>query len=329
MKAALVGGPNQTPVYGDVAEPVPGVNECRVTMRAAALSHVAKSRATGDHYSSAGGFPLIPGIDGVGVLDTGQRVYCLLPEPPLGTMAEVTIVPSSHCIELPPELDATTAAAMAIPGMSSWAALTERARFVAGETVLVNGATGISGSLAVQIAKHLGAAKVIATGRNRDALHELTHLGADVVIPLTDDGDALEQMLEAEFHAGVDVVLDYLWGESARRTIIAAAKGGAAAVPIRFVQIGSASGPSIALPSAALRSSALELMGSGLGSVPFERLLASIDGVFAVAGRVGFRIASKEFPLSDIATAWTADQTSDELTHTKFRPRFVLRIGQD
>lgn len=319
MKAALVSGPNQTPAYGDYPEPMPRANVYRVTMRAAALSPVARSRATGEHYSSTGAFPLIPGIDGVGTLDTGQRVYCLLPEPPLGTMAEMTVVPSSHCIELPPDLDATAAAAMAIPGMSSWAALTERARFVAGETVLVNGATGVSGSLAVQIAKHLGATRVIATGRNREALHELAGLGADVTIPLPSDGDELEHTLEAEFRAGINVVLDYLWGESARRTIIAAAKGGAAAVPIRFVNIGSVSAPSLDLPSAALRSSALELMGSGIGSVPLERLLASIKGVFAVAGRVGFRIASKEFPLPDIARAWTTDAG---------RARAVITIGK-
>jgi NADPH:quinone reductase-like Zn-dependent oxidoreductase len=318
MKAALVAGPNQTPTYGDFAEPAPSKDEYRVTMRAAALSHLAKSRASGEHYSSSGEFPLIPGIDGVGVLDDGRRVYCLLPKPPLGTMATVTVVPASNCIELPTDLDAVTAAAMANPGMSSWAALTERARFVAGETVLVNGATGASGSLAVQIAKHLGAARVIATGRNREALKELTRFGADVIIPLSDDGDEFERTLEAEFRSGINIVLDYLWGESARRTIIAAAKGGAAAVPIRFVNIGSMSGQSLTMPAAALRSSALEMMGSGIGSVPFERLLASIKSVFAAASRGGFRVASKEFPLSEVATAWTADSS---------RARAVITMG--
>ncbi len=320
MKAALVAGPNQAPVCGDYPEPSPRENEYRVTMRAAALSQLTKSRASGEHYSSSGLFPLIPGIDGVGMLDDGRRVYCLLPEPPLGTIAEVTVVPVSRCIELPQNLDSTAAAAMANAGMSSWAALKERAKFVAGETVLVNGATGIAGSLAVQIAKHLGAAKVIATGRNREALHELSRLGADVTIPLSDDGDELERTLEAEFRTGVNIVLDYLWGESARRTIIAAAKGGAAGVPIRFVNIGSVSGQTLSLPSAALRSSSLEMMGSGIGSVPFERLLASIGSVFAAAVPAGFHIASKEFPLSDIARAWTANEG---------RARAVITMGNN
>jgi len=162
-------------------------------------------------------------------------------------MAEVTVVPASNCIELPTDLDAVTAAAMANPGMSSWgradrACPIRRRRDSTGEW-----ATGASGSLAVQIAKHLGAARVIATGRNREALKELTRLGADVIVPLSDDGDEFERTLEAEFRAGINVVLDYLWGESARRTIIAAAKGGAAAVPIRFVNIGSMSGQSLTM----------------------------------------------------------------------------------
>lgn len=85
-----------------------------------------------------------------------------------------------------------TATAIANPGMSSWAAYKERARLRAGETVLVNGATGAAGRLAVQIAKHLGAAKVIATGRDLDALKSVAGLGADVTIPLVEDGTALE-----------------------------------------------------------------------------------------------------------------------------------------
>ena len=102
------------------------------------------------------------------------------------------MVPVEHCIPLPDELSDVTAAAIAVPGMSSWAALTERAKLVAGETVLINGATGTSGRLAVQIAKHLGAKRVIATGRNVEVLQSLTSLGADALIPLVQDGEALE-----------------------------------------------------------------------------------------------------------------------------------------
>jgi NADPH:quinone reductase-like Zn-dependent oxidoreductase len=231
-------------------------------------------------------------------------------------MAEITVAPSARCLALPNDLEDVTAAAIANPGMSSWAAYTERARLKAGETVLVNGATGTAGRLAVQIAKHLGAGKVIATARNAEALTSVAALGADVTILLIDDEAALEESFRKEFAQSVDVVIDYLWGNSAERLLIAGAKAGKEAVPIRFVQIGSVSRPDITLPSAALRSSAIELMGSGIGSIPFDRLVHSIDGVLRAAVPAGLRIAINPVPLSDLEDAWPRDDSSKRTVFT-------------
>ena len=153
MKAALVRESGATPAYADFTEPAVTEGVVRIAVVASALSHVTKSRASGKHYSSAAKLPFVPGIDGTGVLEDGTRVYFVLPEAPFGGMAEHCIVKKARCIALPAALDEVTAAAIAIPGMSSWAALTERAKLVKGETVLINGATGVSGRLAVQIAK--------------------------------------------------------------------------------------------------------------------------------------------------------------------------------
>ena len=142
----------------------------------------------------------------------GRRVYFVLPRAPHGSMAEQTVAPLAQCLPLPDGLDDVTAAAIANPGMSSWAAYTERAKLKAGETVLVNGATGTAGRLAVQIARHLGAKKVIATARSAEALQSVANLGADVTIHLIDDGVALESRFKEQFAAGIDVVIDYLWG---------------------------------------------------------------------------------------------------------------------
>jgi NADPH:quinone reductase-like Zn-dependent oxidoreductase len=307
MKAAIVQGAGQTPVYGDFSEPMAAAGESLVSVTAAALSPLVKSRASGQHYSASGRFPFVVGIDGVGRLDDGRRVYFVLPKAPYGAMAERTIVPSAQCLTLPADLDDVTAAAIANPGMSSWAAYTERARLKAGETVLVNGAAGASGRLAVQIARHLGATKVIATARNAKALEALAPLGADVTIPLVEDDAALEAAFKAQFAAGVDVVIDYLWGRTAERLLIAAAKAGKGATPIRFVQVGSVSGSDIALPSAVLRSSAIELMGSGIGSVPLDRLVLAIDGVLRATNPGGFQIAARPVPLSEVEHAWSLD----------------------
>ena len=310
MKAAIVLGAGQTPVYGDFAEPLPSPEENSIAVTAAAISHVTKARAAGSHYSASGRFPFVVGIDGVGRLDDGSRVYFVLPKAPFGGMAERTVAPSAQCLPLPDELDDITAAAIANPGMSSWAAYTERAGLKAGETVLVNGATGTAGRLAVQIAKHLGAAKVIATGRNDDALHAVVALGADVTIPLGADATALEDRFKEQFADGVDVVIDYLWGRSAELLLIAAAKAGADAVPIRFVQVGSAGGADIILPSAVLRSSAIELMGSGIGSIPMARLIGTIGALLRATVPGGFKIATTPVALSEVEQAWSRDDST-------------------
>ncbi len=316
MKAAIVRGPAQTPVYEDFAEPLPGMGDICVTVSAAALSPVTRSRASGSHYSSGGAFPFVAGADGVGRREDGSRVYFVLPRAPHGALAERTVVPRSQCVALPSDLDDVTAAALANPGMSSWAAYTERARLKAGETVLVNGATGTAGRLAVQIARRLGAKKVIGTGRNIEALREVAALGADLTLALGDDDRAFEARLMEQFSQGVDVVIDYLWGKSAETILIAGAKAGSGAMPIRYVEVGSISGSSIALPGAVLRSSAIELMGSGVGSIPLDRLVRSIEGVLRAAGPNGFRIATRVVPLSQIEQAWLDDEGSQRTVVT-------------
>ena len=309
MKAAVVLGAGQAPLYGDMSEPLPSAGESRVSVTAAAISHVVKSRASGTHYSSSQQFPFGVGIDGVGRLDDGRRVYFVLPRAPYGSMAERTVVRSTQCVPLPDDLDDVTAAAIANPGMSSWAAYRERARLKPGETVLVNGASGTSGRLAVQIARHLGAKKVIATARNADALESIAALGADVTIPLVEDVGALEVTLKEQFAAGVDVVIDYLWGPSAEQILIAAAKAGRDAVPIRFVQIGSTSSQDITLPSAVLRSSAIELMGSGIGSIPLDRIVSAISELLQATGPAGLQIDTTPVPLPDVERAWREDDS--------------------
>ncbi|BCH52969.1 quinone oxidoreductase family protein [Agrobacterium vitis] len=308
MKAAIVYGAKQTPLYGDFEEPVAQTGETLITVSAAALSHLVKSRASGTHYSSSGSFPFVVGIDGVGRKENGERVYFALPKAPFGSMAERTVVASVQCLAVPDNLDDITAAAIVNPGMSSWMAYRERAKLIAGETVLVNGATGIAGRLAVQIAKHLGAKKVIATGRNPQALQSLSALGADVTISLLQDEEALAASFKAQFADGVNVVLDYLWGQSAELLLVEAAK--ANAVPLRFIQVGAVSGGQISLPAAVLRSSAVELMGSGIGSVPMDRMIQTIRELLQAARPAGLKIATAPVALSKVQEIWDADDST-------------------
>jgi NADPH:quinone reductase-like Zn-dependent oxidoreductase len=304
MKAAIVEQVGHPPIYGDFADPVAQPGEVIVTVTASALSPLARGRASGTHYSATGTLPFVVGVDGVGRLNDGRRIYFLLPRAPFGAMAERTVVADGQWVPLPDDLDDVTTAVIANPGMSSWAALTERAGLRRGETVLINGATGAAGMLAVKVARHLGAARVIATGRNEAVLNSL---GADATVLLGSDGVAFEAAIEKHFANGIDIVLDYLWGPSARSILIAGAKVAPAGVPIRFVQIGSAGGAEIAMPAAALRSSSIEMKGSGLGSVGLPRLVAAINGVFQAASTANFSLDCQSVPLTDVSTTWNAD----------------------
>ncbi len=304
MKAAIVEYAGQSsPSYGDFRDPVADAGEVIVQVSASALSPLARGRAAGTHYSSAKVLPFVAGVDGVGRLGDGRRVYFLMPRAPFGAMAERTVVAHGQWVLLPDDLDEATAAMIANPGMSSWAALTERAGLRAGETVLINGATGAAGMLAVRIARHLGAARIIATGRNKAVLDTL---GADATIALGDDAVA-DAALESHFADGVDIVLDYLWGASARSILVAGARAGREGVAIRFVQIGSSSDSEVALPAAVLRSSAIEMKGSGLGSIPLPRLVAAIEGVFGAASQAGLALEYRGVPLADVSATWNGD----------------------
>lgn len=171
--------------------------------------------ASGRHYSSSSRFPFIAGVVGVARLHDGSRVYFILPTAPHRAMAERTVAPGGHCLALPGDLDDVAVAAIVNPGISSWAAYSERASPKAGGTVLVDGATGAAGRLAVQVAKHRGAKKIIATGRSDRAPEAVAAVGADVTIPLPKGEAALEEGFMEKFAQGVDVVIDYLWGKSA------------------------------------------------------------------------------------------------------------------
>jgi len=312
MKAAVVTSAGMVPTFGEFQSPPPREGLEVVTVTAAALTNLTKGRAAGSHYSADNQYPFVPGVDGVGILADGRRVYFAMPEAPFGTMAEQTLVDPRRTITLPDNLDDVAAAALANPGMSCFAALIERACFRAGETVLINGATGAAGIVAVQVAKQLGAGKVIVTGRNATELETLRSLGADAVIPFDlrpghpQGVQDFEEALTDAFADGLDVVVDYLWGTSARTIIVAIAKAVEDAHPVRFVQVGEASRELVELPGAALRSSAIQIMGSGLKSVPLPTLLEGIRRTFDLAAHGKLYLPTRIVPLSTVEENWDA-----------------------
>lgn len=148
-----------------------GAGEALVRVLAASLKPIDKQLAAGSHYASPRELPVVCGADGVGELADGRRVFFGGPRRPYGAMAERTVVPAGFCFPVPKEMDDATAAALPNPGLSALLSLNNRA--AKGQTVLILGATGITGTIAVQIAKLLGAGRVIGAGRNPEALEKL------------------------------------------------------------------------------------------------------------------------------------------------------------
>ncbi len=311
MKAVVVNAFDQAPVWADFPTPVARAGEVLVRPCAAAISQLVRAQAAGRHYSSGKTLPLVPGADGVGYLPDGQRVYFAFSRAPVGAMAEVVAVDAQQCVEVPDTVDDVTAAAIANPGMSSWVALMLRAGFRAGESVLINGAAGASGRLAIQIARHLGAGRIVATARNPEQEAALVALGADAFIGLDQPEEALTGAFAEELAAnGVDVVLDYLWGPPALCLLNAIASETAA---VRFVNIGSMAGMTLPLPAGALRSTDLVLMGSGLGSVSKAELVQGVGQVLAAVEPAGLQVDALAVPASQVTEAWQNTTTQRQV----------------
>jgi NADPH:quinone reductase-like Zn-dependent oxidoreductase len=319
MNAAVVEAFDRPPRYTTFADPVPSENEILIEVTAAALHQIVRAIANGTHYSVTGELPFIPGVDGVGRLPDGSRVFFGRTQDIYGTFAERSITQSWLTLPLPDSVDDVTIAAMMNPGMSSWAAL-QRAGFTAGQSVLILGATGVSGHLAVQIARYLGASRVIAAGRNPKALAQATALGADATISLEQDRDTL--IVDFRKHLSeskIDVVLDYLWGPPAESLLAAIVHKGPVRIPhrIRYVQIGGTAAPTITLTAATLRSTPIELLGSGFGSASLQEIVKAVAEFLAAAEKAKFHIPTRAIPLRDVEAAWA---TPDKGVRLVFQP---------
>jgi NADPH:quinone reductase-like Zn-dependent oxidoreductase len=276
MMAAVLHEVGGIPRYEEFPDPVAGEDEVIVDVKAVAVENVDKMVAAGTHYASSryiSQLPAIPGFDGVGTLPDGTLVGFGNPRPPYGALASKTVVASNAVAPIPAGLDAATAVvlATAITGMS----IRTAAGFVAGETVLVQGATGVAGRLAVKVARLLGAGRIVGTGRDEEALGEVQALGADTVINTAVPDEALAQAFADARGDGYDVVLDFLWGrptEILLRTLIPASSStiATAAAPsgaVPTTSIPSQSPTSMARPSRTARWSSATTTRTGTASV--------------------------------------------------------------
>jgi NADPH:quinone reductase-like Zn-dependent oxidoreductase len=318
LKAALITSYDAPPQYCDVPDP-PAVQpgEMLVDVLAAGLHHVTRGRASGQHYSSAGKLPLIAGVDGVGRGTDGRLRYFVQEPGRAGSMSQRTVIALDHSIELPHDCDPALLAGAMNPAMASWLALRCRAPsfrrrlpFQRRRRVLVLGATGISGRLAVQIARHLGASDVIAAGRDAGRLAKLPALGATDTVTL---GDPRLGVLASN----ADVVLDFVWGESAVIAMEAVLRHRQERDrPLDWIHLGSMAGDVAPLPGALLRSAKLQILGCGHGALSGREMLGELPELAEKLARGTFQVEVRRLPLSEVTRGWQEEAGHGRLVFT-------------
>jgi NADPH:quinone reductase-like Zn-dependent oxidoreductase len=306
MHAAVVHKLGNPPRFGQFAEPVAGANEVVVQVLAASLKPVDRQMVAGSHYASPRSLPFICGMDGVGRLESGERVFFGGCRAPYGAMAQRTVVPKEFVFRIPAALSDEAAAALPNPGVSAWLTLSYRAKLRPGEHVLVLGATGVTGQLAVKIAKLLGAGRVVAAGRNQQILQSLLQAGADAIIRLdVPIAEIKESFAKEAGESSYQVVIDYLWGQPTEAFLSAITSAGFAAIgaETRLIQVGESAGPNISLSAAVLRSTALTIQGTA-GIPPGDVLFDALQKVMSHGANGDFHLASQRVPLSEVEMAW-------------------------
>lgn len=286
-----------------------------MTVKAAAIKHLDKGAAGGGHYAGRADHmqPMIPGGDGVGLLPDGSRVYALGLS---GMLAEKALVHAARMVAVPAGLDDVTAAALPNAVAGAAMALRFRAKMWPGATVLINGATSFTGTIAVQIAKHYGAGRVIATGRNQQRLIELRTLGADDCLSISTPEALTAAVRQLRKTTPPDVILDYLWGDTAMAILGALQGSGGFTHPAQFVSIGTVTGDKLTLSGALLRSADLYLSGSGLGSWQPQEVAALLrellPEMFELAAAGSLWVPTRQITLAEVAALWEKEWKGGE-----------------
>jgi NADPH:quinone reductase-like Zn-dependent oxidoreductase len=284
------------PSSGEFEEPAAGPDQAVVEVLGAGLNPVDVAICAGRFYAGKPPLPSVAGREGVGLLD-GERVYFDAPIAPFGSMAERALVDPGSTYPVPNGLDEGIAVALGISGLAAWLALTWRAELEEGEHVLVLGASGVLGQIAVQAAKLLGAARVVAAARSAEGLERCLALGADATVRLGEPED-LPAAFSAAADGRIDVVIDPLFGEPFVAAVNAASFGA------RIVQIGAGAGAEATVPSAPIRGKMLVLMGHTNFAAPPEVKREAYGQLSDAAARGEIVVDVDRIPLEHVGEAW-------------------------
>ena len=300
MKAALITAPGAAPVVEERELIEAPDGESTIVLEAASLNPVDLAIASGGFYAGHPPMPYVPALEAVGrVAEDGRRVFVMgggLGVVRDGTAAERFNAPASALVDIGDDADAATAAALGTAALAGWLSVVWAGKLQPGETALVLGATGAAGTIAVQAARHAGAARVVAAGRNPERLAALEGM-ADAVVSL--EGDDLAGRLQGASDGGADVVFDALWGAPLEAALTATRLGA------RVIHVGMAAGATATVASGLVRGRQLTIKGFSNFGVPRDDVVSAyltmVD--LATAGELALPVVVS--PLSDAASAWS------------------------
>jgi NADPH2:quinone reductase len=290
-----------TPRFGVFDDPRSNEETTVVEVTAAAISRFDIIYASGSHVLKPAALPVVVGTEGVGRRPDGRRVYFAGPVPPFGSMAERSLVATTSLIEVPEGVDDAVAAALGNSGLAAWLPLSWRGHLAPGENVLIVGATGIVGRLAVQVARLLGAGRIVAAGRDEAALERTRELGADATVRL--DGSADLAAVYRAAGGNIDVIVDYVWGPAVEAAINAAGHGA------RIVQVGRAGHDQIQVSADVARAKSLDILGYATYHAPYEIRAAAYRRLGELAGQGQLVVDVERVPLVEIERAWERQRT--------------------
>jgi len=294
MRAAVL-SEYGVPAPGEFQAPLAGDGQAVVDVLAAGLNPVDVAICAGTFYAGKPSLPSVAGREGVGRLD-GARVYFDAPVPPFGSMAEQALIDPASTYPVPDGVSDGVAVALGISGLAAWLALTWRAELKPHEHVLVLGASGLVGQVAVQAARVLGAGRVIAAARSRQGLDRALAVGADAAVALGEPD--LPAALAAAGEGRIDVVVDPLFGAP----LVAAMQ--AASFGARIVQLGASAGGEAMFPSAAIRGKMLTLMGHTNFAAPPAVKAAAYQALASAAAEGRIVVDCLPMPIERVAEAW-------------------------
>jgi len=292
------------------APPPPSDGQLLVEVEAGGLNPVDIALSEQTYYLPSPPLPYIPGLEAVGRViasaaagvASGDRVYVDLPAMPHGTFAPRTLAHAASALPVPDGADAALACALGIAGLAAFASLDYRAKLRPEEKVVVLGATGVVGAIAVQAARLLGARSIVAVGRNRERLAATRELGATATAAIGED-DLTETIREAT-GGGADVVVDTLCGAPAEAALEAMAING------RLVQLGRSAGEVMEVKSATVRGKALSIIGHANALTPPDVRRRSREWLLRHATAGELRVELDRIPLSAVADAWARQKSS-------------------